>query len=45
MKKICILWMFAMLMLAVSMSSCNSYYEDSEPISEPLKKGQVTSVI
>ena len=38
MKKICILWMFAMLMLAVSMSSCNSYYEDSEPISEPLNE-------
>ena len=36
MKKSSILWMFAMLMLAVGISSCNSNYEDSEPIDAPL---------
>ena len=33
MKKNCVLWIFALLMLAVGMSSCSSY-DDSSPAAE-----------
>ena len=45
MKKSCILWMFAMLMLAVGMSSCSSKDEESQdPLSYYCYTGKIRAI-